>query len=262
MTTKPILFFAGSSVEFFLVLIFLLSIIVYIIGTRLSNKRFNRWPRYRIATWVIGILAIAVTIVGPFAHLAHTNFIAHMVGHLLLGMLAPLLLALSAPMTLILRTLPVRKARILSRILRSKLVGFYMNPIVTSILNIGGLWALYTTDLFMAMHHNILLHSLVHIHIFLAGYLFTISLIYIDPIAHRYSYPFRTIVFLFALAGHAILAKYIYASPPDGVPAYEAEIGGMLMYYGGDIIDLFIIIILFYQWYKDTRLKRYVLQYH
>lgn len=261
MTTNHTLFFNASLVDFFLLLIFILLIVVYIVAMRLSNKRFSHWPRYRIATWIMGIMAIAVSVVGPFAHLAHINFIAHMVGHLLLGMLAPLLIALSAPMTLILRTLSIRTARRLTRVLRSKLVRFYMNPIVASILNIGGLWILYTTDLYTAMHQNIALHIFIHIHIFIAGYLFTISLIYVDPIPHRYSYLFRTVVFIFALAGHGILSKYIYATPPTGVPIDEAEIGGMLMYYGGDVIDLFIIILLFYQWYKDTRLKRFQINY-
>ncbi|WP_244857085.1 cytochrome c oxidase assembly protein [Oceanobacillus sp. J11TS1] len=86
----------------------------------------------------------------------------------------------------------------------------------------------------------------------MAGYVFTIAVLYIDPIRYRYSYTYRTVVFIIALAGHGILSKYIYAFPPEGIPKYHAEIGAQVMYYGGDIIDIVLITILFYHWYQTT----------
>ncbi len=56
-----------------------------------------------------------------------------------------------------------------------------------------------------------------------------------------------------ALACHGILSKYIYVHPAIGVPVAQAKTGSILMYYGGDVIDLILIIILCYQWYKATR---------
>lgn len=176
-----------------------------------------------------------------------------MVSHLLLGMLAPLLIVLAAPMTLALRTLPVNSARGLSRILRSWPIRVISNPIFASFINVGGLWLLYTTNLYMLMQQNIFLHMLVHIHVLIAGYLFTLSIIYIDPSPHRTSFIFRSIVLLIALAGHGVLSKYIYAHPPNSVSVEESEIGGMIMYYGGDVIDFVLIFILCFQWFKTTR---------
>jgi putative membrane protein len=103
------------------------------------------------------------------------------------------------------------------------------------------------------MQQNIHLHMLIHIHVFFAGYLFTVSMIYIDPIPHRTSYVYRAIVMVIALAAHGILSKYIYAQPPYGVPAAQAETGGMLMYYGGDAIDLVLICVFCFQWFRATR---------
>src|SRR5690606_21044179 len=157
------------------------------------------------------------------------------------------------PTTLLLRTLNVRSARHLSRLLKSKLSRFYTHPIVASLLNIGGLWVLYTTGLFNAMHHSLLLHLLIHIHVFVAGYLFTISIIYIDPVSHRFSYKYRTIVFIIALAGHGILSKYLYAYPPAGIPVEQARTGAMLMYYGGDAVDVLLIFVLFLHWHRSAR---------
>lgn len=155
--------------------------------------------------------------------------------------------------SLILRTLNVFLARRLSHALKSRPVRIWGHPIVASLLNIGGLWVLYTTDLYMAMQQNILLHVLVHIHVFFAGYLFTISMIYMDPTPHRFSFIYRALVLIIALAGHGILSKYLYAYPPNGVPPAQAETGGMLMYYGGDIIVLVLISIFCFQWFKATR---------
>lgn len=233
----------------------MLAIGLYIGAVMATNrrKRLRKWPWLRTISFVAGVFFAAAALVGPLARQSHADFSAHMVGHLLLGMLAPLLIALAAPMTLLLRTLNVNVARKLSRLLKSHPIRFFSHPIVASILNIGGLWLLYTTNLYTAMHANLLLHIVVHIHVFIAGYLFTISLLYIDPVFHRLSFRYRTIVFILALAGHGILSKFIYAYPPEGVLEEQARSGAMLMYYGGDAVDLLIIIILFGHWYKSVR---------
>ncbi len=55
------------------------------------------------------------------------------------------------------------------------------------------------------------------------------------------------------------MSKYIYAQPPKGVPIEQAEIGSMVMYYGGDVIDAIIIFILCLQWYKAVRPRKHEL---
>jgi putative membrane protein len=117
----------------------------------------------------------------------------------------------------------------------------------------GGLWVLYITDLYMLMHQYFLIHLIVHCHLFLAGYFFTASILYIDPMSHRFSFLYRSIVCLITLAAHAILSKYIYAHPPIGVPFDQAKMGGMMMYYGGNIIDAVLIYFLCFQWFRATR---------
>lgn len=228
----------------------LLAISGYCIAVFHSNRRYQKWPVKRVFFWVFGIFLLTICANGPLASMAHTDFRIHMVVHLLLGMLAPLLLVLAAPVTLLLRTLKVQAARRLSRLLKSDYLKFVSHPIIASLLNIGGLWLLYKSNLFRLMHENAILHFLIHVHIFLAGYLFTASFLNIDPTPHRYSYRFRMIVFILATAAHGILSKSIYAAPPHGVSEHQAQISGMLMYYGGDFIDMFIIFILCYQWFQ------------
>ncbi|PSL34385.1 putative membrane protein [Planomicrobium soli] len=242
-----------SAIMLLYMILLLTGWVLYVTGVFISNKKRRAWPWHRTALWSMGILCMAFALTSPLAIQSHSNFVAHMVAHLLLGMLAPLLMVLSAPMTLLLRTLNVASARNLTRLLKSRFFLFLSHPVTAVILNIGGLYLLYTTNLYQAMHDSQLVGVIIHAHLFLAGYLFTAAIIYIDPVPHRFSPLYRAILLTLALAGHGILSKYIYAHPPAGVPRQEAEAGGMLMYYGGDAVDLMLIVILCHQWYKASR---------
>lgn len=242
----------GTAFETTVTILLITTFLLYLIAAIITSRKYKPWPIYRYFFWGLGLFCVALSLVGPLAAFAHTNFVGHMFGHLLLGMLAPLLLVLATPMTLLLRSLNVKNARRITGVLKSRPIQFISNPVTASILNIGGLYVLYTTDLYLLMHQSLFFYILIHLHVFLAGYLFTISIIYIDITPHRYSYLYRAIVLVLALAGHKVLSKHIYAAPPNGVPRIEAEIGSMWMYYGGDVVDLALIIILCYQWYKAT----------
>ncbi|WP_411843321.1 cytochrome c oxidase assembly protein [Salinicoccus sp. HZC-1] len=231
------------------------ALLLYPLAAFLSSKKHKKWPVFRYFFWVSGIFITASALMGPLFKLSHVNFTAHMAGHLLLGMLAPLLLVFSRPMTLLMRTLNVSAARKLSRLLNSRYGSFITNPLTASILNIGGLFLIYKTDLFSLMHTSIWLFALIHLHVFLAGYLFTISIIYIDLTVHRHSFMYRSVILILALGFHKILSKLIYAAPPGSISRPEGEKGAMLMYYGGDLIDLCLIILLCYQWYETAAPK-------
>ncbi|MGB2991853.1 MAG: cytochrome c oxidase assembly protein [Paenisporosarcina sp.] len=253
----------GNELIFQLVMVmpFVVASVLYFVAVVVSNKRLKKqWSRVRSTLWGVGIVLALLAVVGPLAERAHGDFRAHMVGHVLLGMLAPLLLVLATPMTLILRTLPVRQARRLTRLLKSLPMQVITNPLLAAILNIGGLWFLYTTELYGLMQQNMMVHILVHIHVFLAGYLFTMSIIYMEPTPHRLSFTYRSIVLVLAFAAHGILSKYIYAHPPSGISTTQAETGGQIMYYGGDAIELILIVIFCFQWYKNARPRGVLLQ--
>jgi putative membrane protein len=124
-------------------------------------------------------------------------------------------------------------------------------PVVAATLNVGGLWLLYTSGLFAAMHANSALHAVVHVHMAIAGYFFTVSIISVDPLPHRRPYPYRAAVLVAAVAAHDILAKVIYAHPPVGLDPTQVKSGAMIMYYGGDALSIFVMIILCARWSRD-----------
>ena len=207
----------------------------------------------RLPLAAAGLVAGAVGAFGPLAKAADHDFTAHAVTHLLLGMAAPLLLCLAAPVTFLLRTLPRPVARRVGRLLTIAPVRVLTEPIVAAALNIGGLWLLYTSGLFAAMHSNSALHAMVHLHLVIAGYLFTVSIISPDPLPHRRPYPYRAAVLVAAVAAHDILAKVIYAHPPVGLDPHQVKSGAMIMYYGGDALSIIVMIILCARWNREAR---------
>lgn len=223
-----------------------------------TNECYRKWPMHRYIFWFAGVIAAGASLVGPLADKAHTSFFAHMTGHLLLGMLAPLLLLHGKPLTLVMRGLPTTSARRLSRLLNSRFIAVASHPASTALLNFGGLFILYRTDLFVLMHQSTGVYALVHIHILLAGYMFTWSILYTDLTAHRHSFRLRAAVLIMALASHKVLAKSLYAMPPAGITTSDGEMGALIMYYGGDVIDLALIILFCYSWYKATAPGRIV----
>ncbi len=231
-------------------------IIGYIGAMAVSGRKFKSWPVRRLLLWTLGLVTAASAFAGPVGDASHENFIAHMSGHLMLGMLAPIFLVYSKPMTLLLRTLSTEYAKTVSRFLNTNYAKVITNPFVASILNIGGLFLIYKTGLYVWMHESILLFIIVHLHVFLAGYLFTISLIYVDVTSHRYAYWYRALALVIALGFHKALSKLIYQSPPRMVPVDEGRSGAMLMYYGGDVVDLILIVILCLHWYRARTPKK------
>lgn len=225
-------------------------LVAYVVAVAVSDRRGRAWPTWRAGAAVAGVVS-ALVAVGPLGVAGHHDFVAHMWGHLLLGMVAPLLLVLSAPGTLALRALPLIPARRLSRVLGSAYVQVVSHPVVAAVLNVGGLWLLYAT-LHASMHTSTVAHLVIHLHVLLAGWLFTAAILQVDPTPHPHGHRLRAAVLVGFMALHAILGKYVYAHPPVGVSAPEAQAGAQLMYYGGDYVDLVLIVLFCLDWYRRT----------
>ena len=214
----------------------------------IAHRRGRGWRAWRALCWAAGVTVAAVAALGPVAD--HMDFRAHMIGHVLLGMLAPLLLVLAAPVMLALRALPVAAARRVSAVLRSRAVTAGTHPVVTAVLTVGGLWVLYRTGLYAASMRHPTVLLLVHAHVFLAGWLFTHSLVGPDPAPHRAGLPVRAAVLVLAVAAHDVLAKTLYARPPAGVDPGGAAVGAQVMYYGGAPVEIALFVLLGAEWFR------------
>lgn len=221
----------------------------YAAGAARLRRRGDAWPRWRDASFTAGGTALAWAAAGP---LPGGPFTAHMVQHLIVGMAAPLLLVLARPVTLVLRALPPGAGRggLLSAA-RSAPMGVLLFPPLAALLDAGGLWLLYRTDLFAAARHLPWLHTLVHAHVLAAGLLFTFSVCQLDPMRRRRSPALRGTALLAAGAAHAVLAKSLYAAAPPGTVFSAADLrtGARVMYYGGDLVEVALAVVLAGSWY-------------
>jgi putative membrane protein len=240
-------------VSLLLVVPLLVAAIAYVAAAEVERLRGRRsWPRWRTVSWVSGLAIIAATLVGPLAETAHRDGVAHMTAHLLAGMLAPLLLVAAAPVTLAFRSFAVVPARRLARLLGSTPIRIVTHPAVAAALAVGSLWLLYATPLAAAMRDVPLVHEFVIVHVVVAGYLFTASIVPVDPSPRRASFPLRLGVLVAAIAAHSILARHLFANAPAGWGPVEAERAGLVMYYGGDALELVLLVAFFAQWYRAT----------
>ena len=226
---------------------------LYATGVARLRRRGKNWSSRRSASFLAGWATLLIAVCSPLA--AHDeSFPVHMVQHLLIGMLAPLLFALSAPITLALRALGRAHRRPLVRILHSRAARVLAFPPIGALIYAGSLWTLYLTPLFAQTLRYPLLHEALHMHFLLAGCLFMWPLVGLDPVGSRSSIRVRIGVLLLALGSHAALAKLIYAGWLGGglahtLPAGDIHLGAQLMYYGGDVIDLALVVTFFAQWY-------------
>ncbi|MFF8386510.1 cytochrome c oxidase assembly protein [Streptomyces kanasensis] len=226
-----------------------LAAVAYLWAAARLRRRGDAWPRARDASFACGGAALAWAAVGG---LPGGPFTAHMAQHLVVGMAAPLLFVLARPFTLALRVLPPGPARRrLLALLHSGPAGLLLFPPVAALLDVGGLWVLYRTDLFATTLREMLPHVLVHVHVLAAGVLFTLAVCRLEPVRHPRGLALRGGTLLAAGGAHAVLAKSLYAAPPPGTAyaAVDLHTGAQLMYYGGDLVEVALAVTLAVQWY-------------
>ncbi|HEV7333719.1 MAG TPA: cytochrome c oxidase assembly protein [Flavisolibacter sp.] len=237
------------------VFLLLISIIfaLYVVAAFSLNLAGKKWGNWKTCSFISGCILVAIALSPTMLDYAHHDFRGHMIQHLLLGMLAPVALVLGAPVTLAIRTVPHQASKALSSLLNSTFFHFLSHPVTAFLLNIGGMYALYLTPLYNNLHNSAALHYAVHFHFLAAGYLFTWSIIGPDPAPRRPKLFTRLLVLFLSVAAHAFLSKFMYAyAYPKNSLHSEAEIkeAAKIMYYGGDIIELLIIIAVFTIWYN------------
>lgn len=173
------------------------------------RKRGDAWPWLRTASWVIGIIVLFYITNGGVNLYEKYLFSAHMLAHMVLGMVVPVFLVMGAPVTLALRA--IRKRDDGSRggrewillLVHSRYFAVLANPVVAGVIFAGSLWVFYYSPLFRWATTEHIGHQWMIIHFLATGYLFAQSLIGVDPVPNRPPYPIRLLVLFATMAFHA-----------------------------------------------------------
>jgi putative membrane protein len=226
----------------------------YLTGVVRLRRSGRRWSGLRTAGFLLGAGLVGAA-VSPAVDAGTAG--GHMAQHLLLGMFAPLALALGAPVTLLLSWLPVSARRPVALVLRSRTLHALTHVATAAVLSVGGLYLLYLTPLYALSVRSEVVHHLLHVHFLLAGYLFAWAVAGPDPAPRRPGMAARLAVLVVAGGFHAFLAMLLYSRAPalpvgGGHAAAEVEAAAQLMYYGGHVADLLLLVALFAAWYRRT----------
>ena len=225
----------------------------YLFAAATPGQAHRPWSMWRTLCFTFGCAVLVLSFSPSLIDSAHHNFMGHSVQHLLLGMLAPIGLVLGAPVSLLLRTVSVNKAKKVTCLLHHSFFQGISHPVVVLFLNTGALYIFYLTPLFRLAHVYPLVHFGIQLHVLLAGYLFTWTLIGPDPAPRRLKMKARVLLLFISIAAHAFLTKYMFAYVYPKTEVHStAQIkeGAKLMYYGGDAIELLLLILLFSIWYQ------------
>lgn len=259
-------------------LVVLLGFVGYAVGLRTLHRRGDSWPVGRTIAFVLGLLLVAYCTIGGLGSYSHVLFSAHMVSHMVLSMVAPILLVTGAPISLALRALPGSDVRggqgprqILAAALASRPAVVLTHPIVTALLFVGSLYAIYFTGAFGWLMTNHLGHAWMEVHFLLTGFLFYESLVGIAPVPHRLPYLARIGMLLVVAPFHAFFSiALMSSSQPVGGDFYasldrpyatdlldDQYLGGSLAWAVGEIPILMVVIIVLFQWFRsDSREAR------
>ena len=259
--------------DIFFIGVLVLAVALYIKGVVILKKRGDAWPVGRTIAFALGISGIDFATSGGLGVYAMYSFEYHMIAHMTLGMIAPIGLVLGAPITLALRTLPQGRTptetgprAILVSLLHSRIGTLFTNPVIALALFDGSLFVLYFTDLFgtlMASHAG---HLLMNIHFILAGFLFFMIIIGVDPTPRRIHHLVRIVILFAAMAIHAffsisllatttLIDKGFYSS--QNIPWLGAGIlddqraGGSVSWAMGEIPIILALIATFILWMRD-----------
>ncbi|MET1051001.1 MAG: cytochrome c oxidase assembly protein [Mycetocola sp.] len=267
-------YFTVWDIDLIWLLITAFGIFFYVAGVVRLRRRGDTWPIHRTVLWVLGLLVLFYLTSGGVAAYQDYLFSVHMLGHMGLTMLVPVLLVPGAPVTLAMRAIEKRNdgsrgARewILLAV-HSKFAGIIANPIVAAALFVGSLWIFYYSPLMRWSMTDHIGHEWMIVHFVLTGYLFVQSLIGIDPVPFRLSYPLRLLLLLATMAAHAFFGLAIMSNVGLFVadwfgamgrtwgptPLADQQTGGGIAWSLGELPTIALAITVAIQWSRsDTK---------
>lgn len=233
-------------------LVFSLLAVLYFWGYWHLRRRGRPWPLWRVAIFSLAAIAVMFVLSPPLAQWAHHDFRGHMVIHLIIGMIAPLGLVMAAPITLMLKCIPRTCGRFWVWFVLLPPIRLLSHPITATLLNVGGMYALYMTDLYTYMLQSPDFSLWLHWHFIIAGCLFTWAIAGPDPAPLRPAIGLRFGTLFISMVAHATLAKWMYQFHlPPTMPLKEVQQGAELMFYVGELAEAVLAYRLVRQWARS-----------
>lgn len=249
----------------------LLGLAAYVAGVVAARRRGVRWPWWRLASWLVGVLVVVLVTSTGIEGYGMLLFSVHMVQHMCLAMVAPIFLLLGSPVTLALRALPSRGAgsgarRQLVRALGSRWLAVLTSIPVRWLLFLSGLYGIYFTSLFDALMSTVWGHNAMLVHFLGTGLLFFGPLVRADPWPGRSSPLLRMVETFASTPFHAFFGIAVMSStqPVVGFFAHpprswhvdvlaDQGLGGGIAWGTSEIPTMLVMGIILVGWFHSDQ---------
>lgn len=249
----------------------LLAVGLYTLGW-LRLRRLPRRPAlasgWRLASYWLGMILVAISLLSPIDTMAGLLFTMHMIQHLLLAMFAPPLIMVADPMPVLVWGLPRAARRPVGRLLFSRRSA--IRPIATKLTQPGimlllyvvVLWGWHDGNMYNAALRSDLIHDIEHLTFYVTAMLLWWHIVGAGPRFHkRPSRLGRAGLAIAAIPATMVAGVAIaFASTPiytfyETVPRLwgmsvmtDQQVGGAIMWIPGSMMFLLAAIILIGAW--------------
>ena len=246
------------------------SIVIVSLGTAYAIG-WRRWralgpgvPPWRVACYVLGLVAIAIALLSPIDRAASDRFSVHMIQHLILTMFAAPLLLLGDPFPVVLWSLPPAARLVAGAPFRLDGMGRSILAFLTGLpiawaLSSTVLWIWHWPALYEAALEHELVHALEHITFFLTAVLFWWPIVRPAPHVRPRPHPGFQILYLIAATAQSVALGALLSVPERvlypyyaaraaslGVNALDDQmLGGGLMWGSGHMYLVPILVVLY-----------------
>ncbi len=234
---------------------------LYLSGVSAVTRQRRRWPLRHTVSFLAGLGVIALATCSSIAVYDMAMFSSHMLGHLLLVMVAPPLLVAGRPMTLAMHATRNPWHRRIRRVVRSRALALWSCPPVALAAYTVVIVGTHLTGLMNDIMTRPWAGQIEHLVYVLVGYQFFVSLIGDEPLRWRLSMPAKQLMLVLAMAvdtftGVILLqstrAISMMGSAPQHVdPLDETRLGGAIMWVGGDGIMVVVMIAIAIAWVRS-----------
>jgi len=226
---------------------------------------------WRSAAFLGGLAVIGVALTSPIEAYEGQLFSVHMLQHMLLQLVAAPLLLLGAPATMALRAASPSVRRMLLAILHSRAVAILSFPLLAWVLFAAVNWGWHFSSLYDQALETPWLHDLQHVTFLAAALLFWWPAVGVDPARWRLPHPVRLFYLFLAMPQNSFLGVALMGAPPSLYPHYvsnardwgptplvDQQVGGTLMWVGGDVVFLLAMGLVVAAWVRaeDRRTAR------
>lgn len=221
---------------------------------------------WEIASFAVGWLVVALSLLSPLHEASEQLFSAHMAQHELLMVLAAPLLILGRPTVVMLWALPARGRQAAARASRNAALhtawSAITRPFDAWLIHGLAIWLWHLPPLFEATLHSEFIHALQHASFLGSALIFWWNIIHVQ----RRSARGMSIVYLFTTAVHTgVLGALMTFSRAPWYPAYaigagkwsltpiaDQQLAGLIMWIPASIAYLVAALAIMRRWLHDS----------